>query len=474
MLDISWVKRKPTVHSLGRKLDFFRLFAFIRSKYDTCYLFESLGEHVRPSDRHVTFGFQPFVTFTGTKNLLIIEGEPLHVEAVTSIANLSEVSIRTDNPYAMLQQLDLNHVGQSHMGGLVGYLGYEMVNYFSLNVSLEEHEDFPPFKLGLYLDGIVHDYTTGEMIYYTYGEDRFELLQEMLEASSSFIIPDTLESVEFIRHSETEESFTQAVQATLEKVRGGYSFQSEVGMRSYYKIVGDKLAVYLRLREVNPSPYMFFLKWKDMELLGASPEILVSVHGGLVETQPTAGTIRRGKDQEEDEDLAFQLLSDAKEQAEHRMLVDLARNDVGAVSVMGTVTVRTLMSIVRFSHVQHILSVIVGFLRQGLTSFDAVAAILPGGVVTGAPKRETILIIEENEREPRGPYGGGVGRFALNGDCDFALFIRSLCCVGDDCWTQTSAGVVYDSIPKREYEEVMRKFAGMQKTLLSLGDEIHD
>jgi len=240
-------------------------------------------------------------------------------------------------------------------------------------------------------------------------------------------------------------------------------------MKSFFNVEGDKFAIYKRLREINPSPYMFYVQFGAQEMFGASPEILVSSKKGRILTTPTAGTIKRGADDLEDIALARTLLSDPKEIAEHNMLVDLHRNDVARVSVPGTVMVEDLMYVIKFSHVQHIVSNVVGIKSRDKNCFDVLKAILPGGVVTGAPKIETVKIIDENEAQPRGPYGGAVGRFSLNGDCDFCLPIRSLFCDGDQCYAQTSAGVVYDSKPDHEYVEVQRKLSAMKNTLAEFG-----
>ena len=278
--------------------------------------------------------------------------------------------------------------------------------------------------------------------------------------------------MEFLGHSETKEEYTQAVLNTLEEVRAGNTLQCEVGFKSHYEIKGDKIAVYDQLRQINPSPYMYYVQFGDIELLGSSPEILVSSVNGRVLSTPTAGTRPRGKDEQEDKRLARELLSDEKEIAEHNMLIDLHRNDLLRVCKTGSVKVSQLMYLIRFSHVQHIVSDIVGELAQEKTAYDLLASILPGGVVAGAPKIETIKIIQRNENTPRGPYGGAVGRFSFNGDAIFVLPIRSLFCKGDHCFSQTSSGVVYDSTVTGEYNEVRAKLAAMEQTIRELGGGI--
>ena len=218
---------------------------------------------------------------------------------------------------------------------------------------------------------------------------------------------------------------------------------------------------------------MYYIKDGSVELLGASPEILVSSKQRYVFTTPTAGTIARDEDPVIDRILAAQLLADSKERAEHMMLVDLHRNDLAKVCVPGSVRISDLMYLIKFNYVQHIVSDVCGSLKSDCDAFDLLASILPGGVVSGAPKIESLKVIASNEVEPRGPYGGAVGRFALNGDCDFCLPIRSLFANGEACFAQTSAGVVADSNPEREYLELKNKLKGMQQTLENLGQNQH-
>ncbi|HEX5797247.1 MAG TPA: anthranilate synthase component I family protein, partial [Candidatus Saccharimonadales bacterium] len=214
-----------------------------------------------------------------------------------------------------------------------------------------------------------------------------------------------------------------------------------------------------------PSPYMYYIHFGKREVFGASPELVVSSIDGSVLTTPTAGTVRRGKDEKEDKELARRLLNDPKELAEHAMLVDLHRNDISKVCKYGSVKVSELMHLIKFKYVQHICSDIVGELRPDKNSFDLLSGIMPCGVLTGAPKIETMKIIARNEQYPRGPYGGAVGRFSFNGDCAFAMPIRSLFCGGDNCYNQACGGVVFDSVPEEEYDEIVAKLTGMEQTI---------
>jgi anthranilate synthase component 1 len=210
---------------------------------------------------------------------------------------------------------------------------------------------------------------------------------------------------------------------------------------------------------------MYYLKFKNKKIIGASPELLFSLRDGEMTTRPLAGTIRRGKTEMEDQQLARTLLNDPKERAEHNMLVDMHRNDIGKVARFGTVRIKDLMTVKKFSHVQHISSEISGIIRPNEDMFSGLASNFPMGTVCGTPKVETLKIIDSNEPEARGPYGGGVGHFGFNGDCTFALALRSLFISDNYAYAQTSGGIVYDSNPEKEYDEIQRKLAAMKAVL---------
>jgi len=223
--------------------------------------------------------------------------------------------------------------------------------------------------------------------------------------------------------------------------------------------------IYRALRTINPSPYMFFLDFTDFYIIGASPEILVRVEDGMVMTRPLAGTRPRGKNPDEDMMLERELRSDEKERAEHIMLVDLGRNDIGRVSKPGTVEVSDLMEVERYSHVMHLVTHVQGRLRRDLTAFDALRACFPAGTVSGAPKIRAMGIIAELEPEKRGPYAGAAGYFSFSGNMDMAIAIRTMVMTKGIAYTQAGCGIVYDSVPEREYEESMNKARALLKAI---------
>ncbi|MEM4189949.1 MAG: anthranilate synthase component I family protein, partial [Candidatus Caldarchaeum sp.] len=222
---------------------------------------------------------------------------------------------------------------------------------------------------------------------------------------------------------------------------------------------------YKALRRINPSPYMYFLKMGSRQIVGSSPEMLVRVENNMVETFPIAGTRPRVEDGARNEALKQELLLDPKECAEHVMLVDLARNDVGRVAEFGTVSVPEFMRLYEYSHVQHMVSRVVGRLRKDCDCYDALRAVFPAGTVSGAPKVRAMEIIEESEPTRRGPYAGAVGYFSFNGAADFAITIRTLVADGDKAYIQAGAGIVADSNPEKEWYETEHKAAALLKAL---------
>jgi anthranilate synthase component 1 len=254
----------------------------------------------------------------------------------------------------------------------------------------------------------------------------------------------------------------------------GDIFQVVLSKNFKFNIEGNLLKIYSSLRELNPSPYMYLFKMNKRCIIGSSPEMLLRVTGKVIETFPIAGTRPIGKDEKETSRLAESLLKDEKELAEHTMLVDLARNDVGRVSDSGTVSVKSLMTIKRFSHVQHIVSHVVGNLSNKFDVYDALKALFPAGTVSGAPKVRAMEIINELEKERREPYAGALGYFSFNGSCDFAITIRSMFINGKKGYIQSGAGIVMDSIPISEWNETERKADAMIFILKNLNTSIRN
>jgi anthranilate synthase component I len=444
---------KPTYLKLTEDFDFFQLFCCIEKKYRTCFLLESLGEESYISRNHI-IGFDPIKTvYAPDYHTLCIEDNK---------TGLVE-SYESENPYYDLRKIvPQNVISRRYAGGLIGFIGYDAINFFEPELNIQSSNMFEPFKFGVFLDGLVYDQMTGEIFYYFYEDNRFDEVKALLHQEAP-VFGEI--SVTHLGDSMGREEHELAVHKVKEDICAGLIFQCEVGFKSQYKITGDTLPIYAKLREVNPSPHMYYMKFGDQKIIGASPELLFRLRNGEMESFPLAGTTLRGKSGAEDTILSRRLLNDPKEIAEHNMLVDLHRNDIGRVARFGTVKVRSLMDIKRYSHVQHISSEIVGILRHEEDMFSALASNFPAGTLTGAPKIEAMKIINDLEVDGRGVYGGALGQFCFNGDCTFAIPIRTVFIKGEDAYVQTSGGNVYDSNAADEYLEIERKFKAMRSVL---------
>lgn len=441
------ISQKPTYIKCAQDIDVLDLFERIEERCDSCFILESLGEAGHTS-RYSVIGFDP-------AHIICAKG---------SVLSVDKRSYRVDNPYYALREIvPQDAIARNFAGGLVGFLSYDCMNYFEPAVSITPHDRFEQFVFGVYTDGLILDKTTNELVYFFYNDNRIKQVHKFLRAAKNRkpleirFLGDTAKPYEHYAH----------VEYVKEQIRIGNTFQCEVGFKTEYNISGDVRPIYRRLREVNPSPFMYFVKFGKEKIIGASPELLFSLRDGEMETFPLAGTIGRGKTKLEDRALARKLLQDPKEIAEHAMLVDLHRNDLGRVARFGTVKVRSFMDIKRFSHVQHISSEIAGIIRTKDDMFSALASNFPAGTLTGTPKIESMKIINLLEQRGRGPYGGALGHFGFNGDCIFAIPIRTLFIHGDYAYTQTCGGIVADSDPKKEYEEIQNKMAAMHSVLKS-------
>jgi anthranilate synthase component 1 len=439
------IGQKPKYIKIADDVDFFSLFQKMEQEFDTCFLFESLGEEGK-FDRYSLIGFSPKNIISARENVLRIDNDDYPVT----------------NPYEALRGImPEKTITREYAGGLVGYLSYEAVNYFEESIHVKIHDKFDQFIFGVYTDGIIYDKLTSELQYFYYDKNRLSIIEKILKTDKK---PSTLK-VDYLGNSVTKKEHAAITAKVKELIASGNIFQCEVGLKTEYEIKGNSLQVYKQLRKLNPSPFMFFLKFGEKKIIGASPELLFSLRDGEMTTRPLAGTIRRGKDEKEDQDLVKKLLNNPKEIAEHMMLVDLHRNDIGKIAQFGTLKIKDLLGIKKFSHVQHISSEISGLIKNNEDMFSGLAANFPTGTVTGAPKIEAMKIIDANEKSARGPYGGGVGHFGFNGDCTFAIALRSLFISGTYGYAQTSGGIVADSDAELEYQEIANKLAAVKKIL---------
>jgi anthranilate synthase component 1 len=347
-------------------------------------------------------------------------------------------------------------------GGAVGYISYDAVRYWEkLPKNCNDTLPFADMEMGVYDDGIVFDHKQKRAYYFFYQKNRLPEIETLLKH------PAEEDSLSYSQPASNinKKVFEEAVTKAKEYITSGHIFQVVLSKRFDFKIKGDLTAFYRYLRAINPSPYMYFYKVSDRQIVGSSPEMLARIENGTTETFPIAGTRPCSKNLRETKRLGRELLSDQKECAEHVMLVDLARNDIGRVATFGSVRVPEFMKIHRYSHVQHIVSHVVGDLCANYDCYDAFRAVFPAGTVTGAPKVRAMEIIDELEASCRGPYAGAVGYFSYNGNADFAIAIRTLFAEGSQAHIQSGAGIVADSVPEREWYETEHKAGALMKAL---------
>jgi anthranilate synthase component I len=369
-------------------------------------------------------------------------------------------------------------------GGAVGFLGYEAIGFFEPKVPSAREDDLQLPEMLFMLTGnvlifdhrlrslkiVVNAFLDGasaEKAYARAIESVESIMQELAEPVDLPLVPIAVNEKQASPSSNLRrEEFEGAVEQAKEYIRAGDIFQVVLSQRFESPFKGDPLDFYRCLRFINPSPYMFCLKFgNDFALVGSSPEMHVRLVGNTVEIRPIAGTRARGATPAQDEANAAELLADPKERAEHIMLVDLARNDVGRVAEFGTVRVTEFMEIERYSHVMHIVSNVTGDLRGGCSAFDVVRATFPAGTVSGAPKIRAMQIISELENTRRGCYAGAIGYFGFDGNIDSCIALRCAVLKDAQAYFQAGAGIVADSDPKREYEETVSKALAMMKAL---------
>jgi anthranilate synthase component 1 len=372
-------------------------------------------------------------------------------------------------------------------GGLLGYFSYDMVRYFEdIGGPAKDELGQKDSQFMFVKDLIAFDHWREEIL----------LISNLVIEKERYLEREYKKALENISKMETllgkvvkksplthfkskslkvksnfqKADFEKAVAKAIEYIYAGDIFQVVLSQRFEVEGKFDPFRVYLALKEINPSPYMYLLDFGKTRIIGSSPEILVKVDERTVTVRPIAGTRPRGSDIVEDEQLAREMVNDKKERAEHLMLVDLGRNDVGKVSRFGSVEVTEFFGIEKYSHVQHIISNVKGEMEEKFNSFDALKAAFPAGTVTGAPKVRAMQIIDELEPSRRGVYAGSVGYFSFDGNMDFAITIRTIVMEGERVFVQAGAGIVADSIPEKEYEETQNKGRGMLKALEMAGD----
>ncbi|MDI6780909.1 MAG: anthranilate synthase component I [bacterium] len=453
--------------------------AFQKIALDTeyAYLLESVegGESL---GRYSFLGSNPFIIFRGKGNVVEVsrDGKVERFEGVDPLMHL--LGFMNEFESARIPELP------RFFGGAVGYIGYDYVRCIEdipdTNQDLLNLPDvlFVITDTILVFDHVRHTIKVIANVWLRDGDieeayqgamDKItgiiERLKQILPPKNEiFPITDTISEID-IQSNVTKQGFEISVLKAKEYISAGDIFQIVLSQRFQSPVKADALSLYRALRWVNPSPYMFLLKFGKLSLIGSSPELLVRVDEKIVETRPIAGTRPRGKNKEEDEFYEKDLLSDPKELAEHIMLVDLGRNDIGRVCEYSSIILPEFEIIERYSHVMHIVTSVKGKLMQDKNYLDALRACFPAGTVTGAPKVRAMEIIDELETSKRGPYAGCIGYFSFSGNMDTCITIRTMVMYEEKVYVQAGAGIVADSQPEKEYEETRNKAKGMLKAV---------
>lgn len=451
--DLKKLIKKPTTKKI--EIDNpVKLFKNLYYNYKDTFLLESM-ESDSGLARYSIIGFNPVAKIKA------------HDHNVTITTDTYTFEYTSDNPLLDIKTLIKNDFKEEGFrGGLLGYVSYESIKYFE---NVPTHKSiYPDFEFGLFLDCIVYDNIHKTCEYTTLNEDRSDLIKRIYQEEHT----NGILEYKLIQEDFTQDEYENAVDETKNLITDGEIFQAVISNSENLVLKGSKLPLYEHLRKINPSPYMYHIKLDQREIIGSSPEMLMRLEKGTVESYPIAGTRPRGKNKQEDEELEKSLLNDEKELAEHLMLVDLARNDIGKISKSNTVKLEEFYGIRKFSHVQHIVSHVTGKLNDNLDAIDAFMSLFPAGTLSGAPKIRAMEIINQKEKYARGPYGGAVGYFSLNGNADFAITIRTLTTNDNRAEIQAGAGIVYNSIPQSEYEECRRKRQALFQALKESGSEI--
>ncbi len=430
----------------------------LKKRSSCCYLLESL-EDAAHRGRYTFLGYDPKY-------------------------NLTNLSIKDENPVDAIKRIiESNRIPQlaglpPFTGGLVGYFSYDFIKYIEpcLTFPHSRNHSIPDFDLMLFDKVIAFDHLQEKIILISliktdFLKENYKTATEQLDDMAAFLLHgEKIESTPFslqsaFRSRMNKNDYCKMVEKAKEFIRKGDIFQVVLSNCFEADAEGSLLDGYRVLRTSNPSPYMFYFSKENMEIAGASPETLVKLDTETLYTYPLAGTRRRGKNVEEDERLEKELLNDEKELSEHDMLVDLGRNDLGKVSKIGSVTVKEYHQVVKFSHVMHLSSTVSGALEEGKNAMDAVCAVLPAGTLSGAPKIRACQIIDELEKEKRGLYGGAIGYIGFNGNLDTCIAIRLAVKTDHKVTVQSGAGIVFDSVPEKEYQECINKATAVIEAL---------
>lgn len=437
------------------------ILAYMRVQGDHKVILESIPRE-KENARFSIVAYNPVFEVTYQDGILYENGKVLEQDPFDYLHQVTVKGLTSDLPFA---------------GGAIGFAGYDMIGvYEEIGRIPQDTIGTPDMHFFIYESYLIFDhkkekvYVVEDNIYSGRSNDAVrqslgKVVTDLQTQAPNEFPPQALQALHFSNHIE-KEVFMEMVAKAKKLIREGDMFQCVLSQRFSADFEGDPLDYYRNLRVTNPSNYLYFYDFGDYQIIGASPESLVSVKKGEVTTNPIAGTRPRGATEEEDQALAHELLHDVKETAEHRMLVDLGRNDIGKIVQNGTVEVTKYMEVEYFRYVMHLTSVVKGQLLPHLTALDALKATLPAGTVSGAPKIRAMRRIYELEEEKRGVYAGAIGYLSATGDMDFAIAIRTMILKNQKAYVQAGAGIVYDSVPENEFYETINK----AKSMTRIGD----
>lgn len=433
----------PRIISLDYTGTQFEIYNKISRNYEYSFLFESLTGPEELSETSI-MGFDPEYIVKGYYDKVTIQSRDGSLETIS-----------TDEPLAVIKDLVQKTDVQTYryLGGAVGIINYDAIRLWE-KIPKRHNTTEPIMEFGIYNDGILFDNKQKKSLYFYYNKNRVDEIKTSEPIFGDF-------NLRFLSPNLDKDEFSKIVEKAKKYIYDGDIFQVVLSRKFSFEGHGDYLKVYEKLRSLNPSPYLYHLKMGKKITIGSSPEMLLRVTNDYVETFPIAGTRKISNDEIKNEQLRQELINDEKELAEHTMLVDLGRNDIGKVCDYGTVRVNKLMEVKKFSHVQHMVTHVVGKLNKNYDMYDAFKAVFPAGTVSGAPKVRAMEIIDELEPESRGPYAGAVGYFSFNGCCDFAIAIRSIFADEKHGFVQAGAGIVFDSVPNNELKETEHKANAM-------------
>lgn len=434
------------------------ILAYMRVRGNHKVILESIPRD-RENARFSIIAYNPVFEVKYQNGTLYENGRAIEADPLDYMSQLTVKQHSSDLPFA---------------GGAIGFVGYDMVGlYEDIGQIPEDTIGTPDLHFFIYESYLIFDhkkekiFVVEDSIYSKRSNDAVrqslaKVISDLQRQAVNEFSPQDLESLTFKNHLEQAE-FEEMVTKAKELIRQGDMFQCVLSQRFSSDFSGDPLDYYRNLRVTNPSNYLYFYDFEDYQIIGASPESLVSVKDGIVTTNPIAGTRPRGKSDKEDSKLADDLLQDVKETAEHRMLVDLGRNDIGKIAKNGSVRLTKYMEVEYFRYVMHLTSVVKAELLDELSAMDALKSTLPAGTVSGAPKIRAMKRIYELEKEKRGIYAGAIGYLSASGDMDFAIAIRTMILKNNKAYVQAGAGIVYDSLPENEFYETINKAKAMTR-----------